>query len=47
MYQIGSTEIENIDDTHAESSYGAAANYNIPHTTGVESNIKVVNNAVA
>ena len=43
----GYTEIEDIDDAHAESAYAAAANNNIPHTTGVESNITVVNNAVA
>ena len=43
----GYTEIEYIDDTHAKSAYVAAANNNIPHTTGVESNITVVNNVLA
>ena len=46
MDVLGSTEIEDIDDTHAKSAYSASANDNIPHTTGVESKITVVNNAV-
>ena len=40
------TEIEDINDTHAKSAYASVAKDNIPHTTGVESNITVVNNVV-
>ena len=40
------TEIEYMDDTHAEIAYAAAAKDNIPHTTGAESKITVVNNSV-
>ena len=38
--------IEDIDETHAKSAYAAASNDNIPQTTGLESNITVVNNLV-
>ena len=40
------TEIEDIGDTHAKSAYVATDKDNIPHTTGVESNITLVNNSV-
>ena len=38
--------IENISETHNKRAYAAAFNNNIPHTTGVELKITVVNNAV-
>ena len=39
MGEPGSALIEDIDRTHAEHAYAAAANANIPNTTEVESKI--------
>ena len=46
IYEPVPTVVEDINETHAKRVYSAAANYNITHTTGVESNITGMNNSV-
>ena len=46
MGELETVVIEDIDNTQTDCAYAAAANNNLPNTTGVESNITVVNNAV-